>query len=66
MALLLISLNRLWDVLSPLMDTWRDLMSVLEAGTPYAAWCLGCGLGLGLLMLAGLVIFAPFQERDGP
>ncbi|MFB6097520.1 MAG: hypothetical protein ABEK84_00080 [Salinibacter sp.] len=70
MTRLLTSLNRLQDVLSPLVDQWRTLMNGLEAVAPYAEWCLGCAVGIALLSLAGFALFAPLdqsnRERDLP
>jgi hypothetical protein len=60
----LTSLNRLWDALSPLSASWRQLVHVLEASAPYAGWCLGCAVGLALLGLLGLALFAPNEPTD--
>ncbi|MEF8817852.1 MAG: hypothetical protein V5A58_13765 [Salinibacter sp.] len=55
-----------WTVLSPLVQQLEALGRVLEACATYYAWCTGCGAGLAVFLLAGLVLKEARRGDGGP
>lgn len=56
----------MWRALAPIVQQFEAIHRVLEVCVTYYVWCVGCAIGVALLLLGGLVVSEWTDNRGAP